>query len=115
MAVKRPLPPTPMPSPLDKAIADIKRRYPAGGSNYRGITTANQAVQSFQDVVAESGLVDKYSNRTLMAAAAKVATQRFAAYGEGNENARKKQAIVRPAGKMSMVPGVGPAAKKKMN
>ena len=108
MAVKRPLPPTPMPSPIDKAIADIKRRYPAGGSNYRGITTTNQAVQSFQDVVAESGLVDKYSNRTLMAAAAKVAKERFiaaTAYGKPMPNA---------AGKMSMVPGVGPAAKKKM-
>ena len=97
-----------------EAIADIKRRYPAGGSNYRGITSVNQAVQSFQDVVAESGLVDKYNDRTLMAAADKVAKERYVAYGEGNENARKKQAIVRPAGKMSMVPGVGPAAKKKM-
>jgi len=52
------------------------------------------AVQLFQDIVAESGLVDKSNNRTLMSAAAKVATQRYAAYGGGTEDARKTRAAL---------------------
>ena len=56
-----------------------------------------QAVQQFQDVVAESALVDKYNNRTLMSAAAKVATQRFVAYGAGTEDVRKMRAAGKPA------------------
>jgi hypothetical protein len=93
MAAKRPLPPTPSPKPIDKAYFEIKKRYPAGNENYRGIMTANQAAQSFQDVVAESGLVDKYSNRTLMAAAAKLAKERWTAatsYGKPMPNAAGK-------------------------
>ena len=92
MAVKRPLPPTPMPSPINKAIADIKRRYPGTVSGeFKGVRSTNEAVQLFQDIVSESSLIDKYNNRTLMAAAAKVATQRFAAYGSGMEEQRNKR------------------------
>jgi hypothetical protein len=82
-------------TPIDKAIADIKRRYPGTVlGEFKGVRSTNQAVQQFQDVVSESGLVDKYNNRTLMAAAAKVATQRFAAYGGGTEDARKERAAL---------------------
>ena len=103
-------------TPIDKAIADIKRRYPGTVSGeFKGVRSTNEAVQQFQDVVSESALTDKYNNRTLMAAAAKVATQRFAAYGGGSEDARKMRAAGKPAAsKMSMIPGVGSAAKKKM-
>jgi hypothetical protein len=82
-------------TPVDKAIADIKRRYPGTVSGeFKGVRSTTQAVQQFQDVVSESSLVDKYNNRTLMAAAAKVATQRFAAYGGGTEDARKTRAAL---------------------
>ena len=102
-------------TPVDQAIAAIKRRYPGTAmGEFKGVRSTAQAVQQFQGVVAESALTDKFNNRTLMAAAAKVATQRFAAYGGGSEDTRKMRAAGRPAGKMSMVPGVGPAAKKKM-
>jgi hypothetical protein len=85
-------------TPIDKAIADIKRRYPGTVSGeFKGVRSTTQAVQQFQDVVAESALTDKYNNRTLMAAAAKVATQRFAAYGGGSEDARKMRAAGKPA------------------
>jgi hypothetical protein len=85
-------------TPIDKAIADIKRRYPGTVSGeFKGVRSTNQAVQAFQDVVAESALTDKYNNRTLMAAAAKVATQRFAAYGGGSEDVRKMRASGKPA------------------
>jgi hypothetical protein len=99
-------------TPVDQAIAAIKRRYPGTTmGEFKNVKSTTQAVQQFQDVVAESALTDKFNNRTLMAAAAKVATQRFVAYGGGMEEQRNKR---KPAGKMSMVPGVGPAAKKKM-
>lgn len=101
MAVKKSIPST----PVDKAVADIKRRYPGTiAGEFKGVKSTSMAVQMFQDVVAESGLVDKYNNRTLMSAAAKVATQRYAAYGAGNEDAR----MMRRAGK----PVATKAAKK---
>ena len=75
MAAKKNQPPKP--SPVEQAVADIKRRYPATAMEFRGVKSPQQAVQQFQDVVSESGLVDKYNTRTLMAAAAKVANQRF--------------------------------------
>ena len=79
-------------TPIDKAIADIKRRYPGTVSGeFKGVRSTTQAVQQFQDVVSESALTDKYNNRTLMAAAAKVATQRFVAYGGGMEEQRNKR------------------------
>ena len=84
-------------TPVDKAVADIKRRYPGiSVGEWKGVRSTAQAVQQFQDVVAESALVDKYNNRTLMSAAAKVATQRFVAYGAGNEDVRKMRAAGKP-------------------
>ena len=80
-------------SEVDKAVAAIKRRYPGiSVGEWKGVRSTAQAVQQFQDVVAESALVDKYNNRTLMSAAAKVATQRFVAYGASSEDARKMSA-----------------------
>jgi hypothetical protein len=101
-------------TPVDQAIAAIKRRYPGTSmGEFKGVRSTAQAVQQFQGVVAESALTDKFNNRTLMAAAAKVATQRFSAYGGGSEDARKMRAAGKPAAsKMSMMPGVGPAKKK---
>jgi hypothetical protein len=105
-APKKKLPPGGSSStPVDRAVADIKRRYPGTiAGEFKGVKSTSMAVQMFQDVVAESGLVDKYNNRTLMSAAAKVATQRYAAYGAGNEDAR----MMRRAGK----PVATKAAKK---
>lgn len=80
-------------TPVDQAIAAIKRRYPGTTmGEFKGVRSTAQAVQQFQGVVAESALTDKFNNRTLMAAAAKVATQRFSAYGGGSEDARKMRA-----------------------
>jgi hypothetical protein len=102
-------------TPVDKAIADIKRKYPGTVmSEFKGVRSTSQAVQQFQDVVSESSLTDKYNNRTLMAAAAKVATQRFVTYAGASRGMAPASAGKPAAGKMSMVPGVGPAAKKKM-
>jgi hypothetical protein len=79
-------------TPVDQAVAAIKRRYPGTAmGEFKGVRSTTQAVQQFQDVVAESALTDKYNNRTLMAAAAKVATQRFVAYGGGMEEQRNKR------------------------
>ena len=91
-------------TPIDQAVAAIKRRYPGTTmGEFKGVRSTTQAVQQFQDVVAESALTDKYNNRILMAAAAKVATQRFAAYGGGSEDARKMRAAGKPAAnKMAM-------------
>lgn len=91
-------------TPIDQAVAAIKRRYPGTSSGeFKGVKSTAQAVQAFQDVVAESALTDKFNNRTLMAAAAKVATQRFVAYGAGNEDVRMMRAAGKPAAnKMAM-------------
>lgn len=78
------------PSPVDQAMADIKRRYPASSMEFKGVNSQKQAVQQFQDVVSESGLVDKYNSRTLMAAAAKVAAQRFVSYTPRRNGTRAK-------------------------
>lgn len=61
-------------TPVEEAAAAIQRRY---GNNLGGAKTLRQAVQSLQDVVAESSLVDKYSMRTLDAAATRVAQNAF--------------------------------------
>jgi len=83
-------------APVDQAIAAIKRRYPGSSfGDFKGVKSTSQAVQQFQDVVAESALTDKFNNRTLMAAAAKVATQRFVTYAGASR-------------------GMAPASKKKM-
>jgi len=87
-ARKKPTPPSPKPKPsggmkppnkidqakIDQAADAIWRRY---GNNLGGSTTLKQAVQSLQDVVAESSLVDKYTMRVLDAAAARVARNAF--------------------------------------
>jgi hypothetical protein len=107
MAAKRPLPPTPSPKPIDKAYFEIKKRYPGTlAGEFKGLRSVTQAVQQFQDVVAESALVDKYSNRTLMAAAAKLAKERFVVYGGRSENVRQNQAPSKTA--------ASKMAKKKM-
>jgi len=78
-AKKKPTPPSPKPKPsggmkppnkIDQAAAAIWSRY---GNNLGGAKTLKEAVQSLQDVVAESSLVEKYSMRTLDAAASRVA------------------------------------------
>jgi hypothetical protein len=61
-------------SPVEQAAAAIQRRY---GSNVAGAKTMREAIQGLKDVVAESSLVDKYSMRTLDAAATRVAQKAF--------------------------------------
>lgn len=82
-AKKKPTPPSPKPKPsggmkptskVDEAAAAILRRY---GNSLAGAKTLKEAAQSLQDVVAESSLVDKYSMRTLDAAATRVAQTAF--------------------------------------
>lgn len=101
-------------SEVDKAVAAIKRRYPGNMvGEFKGVRSLSDAVEQYKGLVSESSLPDKFSNRALMAAATKVGTQRFVAYGAGSEDARKMRAAGKPAGKMSMVPGAGkPAATK---
>lgn len=89
MAGKRTTPP--YPKPLLEAMKDIERRYPGtSSSEFKGVRSTTQAVQSFQDVVAGSALTDKYNNRTLMAAAARVATARYVAYTSKMPMKKKK-------------------------
>lgn len=78
--------------PGDQAMRDIMKRYPGrgSGSDFKG-QTLRSYVSGFQDVVASSGLVDKYPKSVLDKAAAKVATQRFQSYGAGSEEARMKR------------------------
>ena len=86
MAAKK----TPSATPVEQAVAAIKRRYPGNAvGEFKGVKSNAQAVQQFQGVVAESALTDKFNNRTLMAAAARVAKERFAAYAGGMEDKRK--------------------------
>ncbi len=61
-------------TPVEEAAAAIQRRY---GNNLGGAKTLKQAIQSLQDVVAESSLTDKFSMRTLDAAATRVAQNAF--------------------------------------
>jgi hypothetical protein len=61
-------------SQVEQAAAAIQRQY---GNNLAGSKTMREAIQSLQDVVAESSLVDKYSMRTLDAASARVAKKAF--------------------------------------
>lgn len=77
--------------PIDLAARAIRQRYgnKVGGDIAGGRQTMRQFVQSFQDVVAESGLVDKFSSRTLDAAAKKVATEQYSKYAGGTEDAIK--------------------------
>lgn len=72
MAAKKKV--APKMTPVEEAAAAIQRRY---GNNVGGAKTLRQAVQALQDVVAESSLVDKYSMRTLDAAATRVAQNAF--------------------------------------
>ena len=83
-------------SPVDMAARAIRQRYgnKVGGDIAGGRQTMRQFVQSFQDVVAESSLVDRFASRTLDAAAKKVATEQYAKYVGGTEDkakARKKK------------------------
>ena len=61
-------------SPVEQAVAAIQRRY---GNNVAGAKTMREAISGLKDVVAESSLVDKYSMRTLDAAATRVAQKAF--------------------------------------
>jgi len=101
-AKKKPTPPSPKPKPsggmkppnkkieqakIDQAADAIWSRY--GNPHLGGSKTLKEAVQSLQDVVAESSLVEKYSMRVLDAAAARVARNawnglmRAEKYGKG--------------------------------
>lgn len=92
---------------VDKAIAAIKRRYPGiSVGEFKGVRSLNDAVEQYKGLVLESSLPEKFSNRALMAAATKVGTQRFVAYGAGNEDARKTRAAGKPVATK--------AAKKRM-
>jgi hypothetical protein len=83
-AKKKSVPPRPSPKPgngpkkppssIELAASAIQRRY---GNNVAGAKTMREAVQGLKDVVAESSLVDKYSMRTLDAAATRVAQKAF--------------------------------------
>ena len=101
-------------SEVDKAVAAIKRRYPGNmPGEFKGVRSLNDAVEGYKDLVLSSPLPERFTNRALMAAATKVGTQRFVAYGAGNEDVRRLRAAGKPAGKMSMVPGAGkPVATK---
>lgn len=80
-------------SEVDKAVAAIKRRYPGNMvGEFKGVRSLSDAVEQYKDLVLESSLPDRFSNRALMAAAKKVGTQRFVAYGAGSEDARKMSA-----------------------
>ena len=75
-------------TPIEQAIAAIERRY---GNNVAGAKTMREAVQGLKDVVAESSLVDKYSMRTLDAAATRVAQKAFEGMKRGAMyNSKKK-------------------------
>lgn len=86
----KPRSPKPLPSgsnaSIDAAVKAIQARY---GNNLGGAKTLREAAQGLKDVVAESSLVDKYSKRTLDAAAVRVAQnswngmQRATKYGKG--------------------------------
>lgn len=93
MAAKKkasaPRPPSPKPgavkkrvAPADAAYNAILKRY---GNQVSGGKTMKEAIQSFQDVVAESSLVDKFSSRTLDAAAARIARDMY----QGEKRATK--------------------------
>lgn len=93
---KKPTPPSPKPKPsggmklpnkVEEAAAAIQRRY---GNNLGGARTLKQAVQSLQDVVAESSLTDKYTIRTLDAAATRVAQNAFNGMKRAEKYGKKK-------------------------
>lgn len=76
------------PTPIEQAIAAIQRRY---GNNVAGAKTMREAIEGLKDVVAESSLVDKYSMRTLDAAATRVAQNAFEGMKRGAMyNSKKK-------------------------
>lgn len=79
--------------PVELAARAIRQRYgnKVGGDVAGGRQSMREFVQSFQDVVAESGLTDKFSSRTLDAAAKKVATQQYSKYVGGTEEAKMKR------------------------
>ena len=96
-------------SEVDKAIAAIKRRYPGNMvGEFKGVRSLNDAVEEYKDLVLSSPLPDRFTKRALMAAATKVGTQRYVAYGAGSEDARK----IRAAGKTSGMANKMPAKKK---
>lgn len=86
----KPRSPKPLPggsnTSIDAAVKAIQARYK---NNVAGAKTLKEAAQGLKDVVAESSLVDKYSKRTLDAAAVRVAQnswngmQRANKYGKG--------------------------------
>jgi phosphoserine phosphatase len=84
-------------SEVDKAIAAIKRRYPSNMvGEFKGTRSLSDAVEEYKDLVLSSPLPERFSNRALMAAATKVGTQRFVAYGAGSEDVRKMRAAGKP-------------------
>lgn len=75
-------------TPVEEAAAAIQRRY---GNSVGGAKTLRQAVQSLQDVVAESSLTDKFSMRTLDAAATRVAQNAFNGMKRADKYGRGKK------------------------
>lgn len=73
---------------VDAAAKAIEQRY---GNKYvkEGSRTLAAYTSSLADVVAESGLVDRFSSKTLDAAARKVAKKQWVGYKAGTEDARK--------------------------
>jgi hypothetical protein len=76
------------PTPVEQAAAAIQRRY---GNNVAGAKTMREAIQGLKDVVAESSLVDKYSMRTLDAAATRVAQNSFQGMNRAKMYGNKKK------------------------
>jgi|DEB0MinimDraft_6_1074348.scaffolds.fasta_scaffold101218_2 hypothetical protein len=75
-------------SAVDAAAKAIENRY---GNKYEkeGSRTLAAYTRSLQDVVAESPLYERFSSKTLDAAAAKVARKQWIGYMAGNEDQRK--------------------------
>jgi hypothetical protein len=75
-------------SAVDAAAKVIENRY---GNKYvrEASRTLAEYTQAFQDVVAESSLYERFSSKTLDAAAAKVARKQWIGYMAGYEDKRK--------------------------
>jgi hypothetical protein len=72
---------------IDAAVVAIQRRY---GNNVAGAKTMREAIQGLKDTVAESSLVDKFSSRTLDAAATRVAQNAFQGMKRAEKSGKKK-------------------------
>ena len=62
---------------IRRAVDDVKKKYPKGLSDSDARMNKRDYVSSFQDVVSESSLSDKYNRRILSEAAKRVAEARW--------------------------------------